>query len=327
MTLRRRDFITLLGGAAASWPIAARGQQRALPVIALVNSASGDVSARYRVAFRVGLNESGLIDGQNVLVEEHWLDGRFDQLPSLMADFVHRRVAVIATPGSPLGAVAAKAATRTIPIVFGVGEDPVKSGLVASLARPDGNATGINFFVTEVVGKRLGLLHEIVPRAVHVAVLINPATAFNMLSDISDAALALGMQIQVFNASTGPEIEAAFASMGRERAEALFVAPDGFFTGRRVQFAILATRYGIPAVYSNRDLVEAGGLMSYGTDIADMFRQVGVYAGRVFKGTKPADLPVIQATKFELAINLQTARALGLTVPPDVLSIADAVIE
>jgi putative ABC transport system substrate-binding protein len=325
--MRRRQFITLLGGAAAAWPLAARAQQGALPVIALVNGGSAD--ARYRAAFRAGLSESGLSDGQNVLVEDHWLDGKYGQLPSLMADLVRQRVAVIATPGSVLAALAAKAATSTIPIVFGSADDPVKEGLVASLARPDGNATGINFFVTEVVGKRLGLLHEIVPKAVRVAVLINPASTPNepMLQEISEAARALGMQIQLFNASTGPEVEAAFASMSRERAKALFVAPDGFFTGRRVQFAILATRYGIPAAYSNRDIVEAGGLMSYGTDIADMFRQVGVYTGRIFKGARPADLPVIQSTKFELAINLQAARALGLTVPPDVLSIADKVIE
>ena len=327
--MRRRDFITLLGGAAVAWPLAARAQQLALPVIGLVNAASPDVSARYRAAFRAGLNESGLVEGQNVMVEDHWLDGKYDQLSSLMSDLVRRRVALIAAPGSTLSALAAKAATRTIPIVFGVGDDPVKEGLVASLARPDGNATGVNFFLTEVVGKRLGLLHEIVPKGVRVAVLNNPANTANepMLRDISEAARALGMQAQVFNASTGPEIEAAFAGIARERADALFAVPDGLFNGRRVQLAILAVRYGIPSAYSNRDIVEAGGLMSYGTDIAEMFRQVGVYAGRIFKGAKPADLPVIQSTKFELAINLQTARALGLTVPTEVVSIADTVIE
>jgi putative ABC transport system substrate-binding protein len=327
--MRRRDFISLIGGAAAASPLAARAQPLALPVIGLVNTASPDVSARYRAAFRAGLNEAGLVEGQNVMVEDHWLDGKYDQLPSIMGDLVRRRVAVIAAPGSTLAALAAKAATRTIPIVFGVGDDPVKEGLVASLARPDGNTTGVNFFLTEVVGKRLGLLHELVPKAVRVGVLNNPANTANepMLRDLSEAARALGMQVQVFNAGTGPEIEAAFADMARERTDTLFVVPDGFFNGRRVQLAILAVRYGIPAAYSNRDIVEAGGLMSYGSDIADMFRQVAVYAGRIFKGAKPADLPVIQSTKFELAINLQAARALGLSVSADVVSIADTVIE
>jgi putative tryptophan/tyrosine transport system substrate-binding protein len=326
--MKRREFITLLGSAAVAWPLAARAQQRAFPVIGYLNSQSLETEERRR-AFQQGLKESGYVEGENLAMEYRFAGYQMERLPELVAELVRQRVAVIVATSGPIAAVVAKAATRTIPIVFGVGDDPVKEGLVASLARPDGNATGVNFFLTEVVGKRLGLLHEIVPKAVRVAVLNNPANTANepMLRDISEAARALGMQAQVFNASTGPEIEAAFAGIARERADALFAVPDGFFNGRRVQLAILAVRYGIPAAYSNRDIVEAGGLMSYGTDIADMFRQVGVYAGRIFKGAKPADLPVIQSTKFELAINLQTARALGLTVPPTLLAITDEVIE
>ena len=324
--MQRREFIA--GLAAAAWPLTAYAQQPALPVVGFVNAAGA--ADAYAAAFRRGLNETGYIEGQNVTVEYHWLEGRFDRLPALMADLVRRRVAVIATPGGNLAALTAKAATTTIPIVFGVGEDPVKLGLIASLARPGGNATGINFFVQEVVAKRLGLLHDLVPKAVRIAVLVNPAnapTAESTLRDIPEAARALGLQIQVHKASTSREIEAAFATLERERTDALFVAPDVFFTGRRVQFATLATRHAIPAVYGNRVFVEAGGLMSYGTDFAEMFRQVGVYTGQILKGAKPADLPVIQSTKFVFAINLQTARALGLTVQPDLLSIADEVIE
>jgi len=239
-------------------------------------------------------------------------------------------VAVIATPGSSVASLAAKAATATIPIVFGVGDDPVKFGLVASLARPGGNATGVNFFVTELVAKRLGLLHELVPRAVRIAVLVNPVnppSAESTIRDISEAAGAIGLKIQVLKASTSREIDAAFATLVRERPDALFVAAEALFTSQRVQFATLATRHAMPAAYSNRDFVEAGGLMSYGTGLADMFRQVGDYTGRILKGAKPADLPVVQSSKFEFVINLRTARALGLAVPPDLLSIADEVIE
>jgi putative ABC transport system substrate-binding protein len=323
--MRRREFIAGLG-AVALWPLAARAQQRAMPVIGFVSARSADDSARYGAAFRKGLSEAGYAEGQNVMVEYHWLEGQYDRLPALMADLVRRRVAVIATPGSTPATLAAKAATATIPIAFGVGEDPVKLGLVGSLARPGGNATGVNFFVTEVVAKRLGLLHELVPRAVRIAVLVNRTTEAT-LRDISEAARALGLQTQVHKASTGREIEAAFESLVRERADALFVAPDGFFASRRVQFATLATRNAIPTVHSNRDFVEVGGLMSYGTDVPDRYRWVGVYAGQILKGAKPADLPVIQSTKFEFVINLRTARALGLAVPPDLLSIADEVIE
>ena len=328
--MRRREFITLIGGAAAAWPLAARAQQLAMPVVGFVNGRSPESSVRVADAFRKGLNEAGYIEGQNVTVEYHWLEGQYDQLPSLMADLIRRHVAVIATPGSNPAALAAKAATTTIPIVFGVGADPVKMGLVASLARPGGNATGINFFLADVSAKRLGLLHNLVPKAVRIAVLVNPtntSTAEAMLRDIPEAARALGLQIQVLNASTSREIEAAFATLVRDRADALFVAPDGFFISRRVQFATLAIRHGIPATYTTRDDVEAGGLMSYGTDILDMHRQAGVYTGKILKGAKPADLPVLQSTKFEFVINLQTARVLGIEVPNSIQVLADEVIE
>ena len=317
--MRRRAFIAFFGGAAATLPLAARAQQPALPVVGLINGGSADVSAARVAAFRKGLNETGIIEGQNVTVEYHWLEGQYDRLPALMADLVRRRVAVIATPGITPAALAAKAATATIPIVFGVAEDPVRLGLVASLARPGGNATGINFFFSEVAAKRLRLLHDLVPKAVRVAVLVNPAnasTAETTLREVQEAAPTIGLQIQILNASTIGEIDAAFATLARERPDALFVAPDAFFTSRRVQFATLTARDKIPAAYANRDFVAAGGLMSYGTDLADMFHQVGIYTGNILKGAKPADLPVLQSTKFEFVINLQTARALGIEVPP-----------
>ena len=254
-----------------------------------------------------------------MIVEYHWLSGQNDRLPALMADLVHRRVAVIATAGDP-STLAAKAATTTIPIAFGFSGDPVGHGLVASLARPGGNATGINFFTSEVLAKRVGLLHELVPKAVRVVVLVNPTnapSAESTLRSVPEAARALGLQIQVLHASTSRDIEAAFATIVSDRADALFVGPDGFFNSRRVQFATLATRYGIPAAYASREIVEVGGLMSYGTDLLDMYRQVGVYAGRILKGANPADLPVVQSTKFELVINLQTAKALGLDSSAD----------
>jgi putative ABC transport system substrate-binding protein len=325
----RREFITLIGGAAA-WPLAARAQQPATPVVGLVNARSPEASERQVAAFRKGLNEAGYVEGQNVTVEYHWLNGQYDRLPSLMADLVRRRVAVIATPGATLPALAAKAATATVPIVFGVAEDPVGLGLVASFARPGGNATGINIFLNELVAKRLGLLHELVPKAVRVAVLVNPANAPSAeatLRDLPEAARAIGLQTQVLNASTSREIEAAFATLVRERADALFVAPDAFFISRRVQFVTLAARYGIPTAHNAREEVEAGGLMSYGTDNLDMWRQVGVYTAQILKGAKPADLPVLQSTKFEFVINLQTARALGIEVPNSIQLLADELIE
>jgi putative ABC transport system substrate-binding protein len=327
--VKRREFITLLGGAAAAWPLAARAQQPALPVIGFVRDGSADASLRSVVAFRKGLSETGYVEGQNVTVEYHWLEGQYDRLPALMADLVRRQVAVIATPGTTPTLVA-KAATATIPIVFGVGEDPVQLGLVASLGRPGGNATGINFFANEVVAKRLRLLRDLVPKVVRVAVVVNPANASvaaTTIRDVQKAAPTIGLQIQIHNAATIGEIEAAFATFAGERPDALFVAADAFLVSRRVQFTTLTARDRIPATYPVRDCVAAGGLMSYGTDIADMFHQVGVYTGKILKGAKPADLPTLQSTKFEFVINLQTARSLGIEVPPGVLAIADEVIE
>jgi len=327
--MRRREFITFVSGA-ATWPLAARGQQPGMPVVGLVNGRSPEESVRVAAAFRRGLNETGFVEGQTVMVEYHWLNGQYDHLSSLMADLVRRRVAVIATPGSNPAALAAKAATTTIPIVFGVGDDSVRMGLVASLARPGGNATGINFFAAEVLAKRLGLLHQIVPKAVRIAVLVNPAnasTAEAALRNIPEAARAIGLQIQVLNASTSREIEAAFATLVRDRADALFVVPDGFLTSRRVQFATLAARHGVPAAHTTREEVEAGGLMSYGPSVIAGYRQIGIYAARILKGERPGDLPVQQSTKFELVINLNTARVLGLDVPFHLQQLADEVIE
>jgi putative ABC transport system substrate-binding protein len=284
--MRRREFITLLGGAVA-WPLAARAQQPTMPVIGYIGFGSLDNSVLYLAAFRKGLGETGFVDGQNVAIEYRWLEGRYDRMAEVAADLVRRRVAVIATPGTTPGTIAAKAATATIPIIFGVAEDPVKLGLVASLAQPGGNATGINFFSQEVVAKRLGLLHDLVPKAVHVAVLVNPANASNTestLRDVQEAARSMGLQIHVVNASTSREIEAAFATLARERPDALFVAPDSFFNSRRVQLAMLAARHAIPTTFAVREYADAGGLMSYGTSLADMHRLVGVYAGRILKG-------------------------------------------
>jgi putative ABC transport system substrate-binding protein len=326
----RRQFMSALGGAAAAWPLAAHAQQPAMPVVGVVNSGSANAFAPGVAVFRKGLNEAGYFEGQNVTVEDHWLEGRYDRLPALMADLVRRQVAVIATTGNVPAALAAKAATATIPIVFGTGEDPVQLGLVESLARPGGNATGINYFLNEVIAKRLRLLHDLVPKAVHIAVLVNPAnapSAASTLREVQEAAPTIGLQTWILNATTIGEIDAAFATLARERPDALFVAPDGFFTSRAVQFATLTARDRIPAAYAVRELVAAGGLMSYGTDLADMFHLVGVYTGKILNGAKPADLPVLQSTKFEFVINLQTARALGIEVPSGVLSVADEVIE
>ena len=301
-----------------------------MPVVAFVRTGAADANTRYVAAFRNGLNEHGYVEGQNLTVEYHWLEGQYDRLPALMADLARRKVAVIVTIGTAQAALAAKAATATIPIVFGEGEDPVRLGLVASLARPGGNATGINYFAGEVVAKRLRLLHDLVPKAVRVAVLLDPtnaSSAENTLREVQQAAPAIGLQIQILNATTIGEIDVAFATLARERSDALFVAPDAFFLSRRGQLATLTARDRIPATYSNRDYAAAGGLMSYGTDFADPFRQAGVYTGKILKGAKPADLPVLQSTKFEFVINLQTARALGIEVPPGVISIADEVIE
>jgi putative ABC transport system substrate-binding protein len=328
--IARRNFIVAFGGAAASWPRAVRAQQRALPVVGFVTGRSANSSARYMAAFRQGLTEIGYVEGKNVTVEYNWLEGQYGRLPDLMADLVRRQVSVIATPGSNPAALAAKAATRTIPIVFGVGEDPVRLGLVASLARPGGNATGVNFFGVEVVAKALRLLHDLVPKAVRIAVLVNPANspvAETTIREIQKAAPAIGLTVEIFNATTIGEIDAVFAAFASERPDALLVVPDGFFSSRSGQFGTLTARDRIPAVYWNRDFVAAGGLMSYGTDLADTYHQVGIYTGSILKGAKPADLAVVQSTKFVFAINHQTARALGIEVPPDLLSIADEVVE
>jgi putative ABC transport system substrate-binding protein len=327
--IRRREFIMLLGGAAAAWPVAARAQQPSMPVIGFFSGRSPDDSARYGAAFRKGLSQSGFAEGQNVTIEYHWLDGHYDRASSLMADLVRRRVTVIAGVGVPI-ALAAKAATASVPIVFAVADDSVRLGLVASLARPGANATGINFLAVEVVAKRLNLLHELLPKANRIAVLVNPnngTSADSTLRDASETARALGMQIHALKASTVGEVDAAFATMVRDQADALFVGADAFLTSRRVQIALTAARHGIPTVSAGRDEVEAGALMSYGTDTEDVYRQVGDYTVRVLKGAKPADMPVQQTSKFEFLINLTTARVIGLDLPAALLARADEVIE
>jgi ABC-type uncharacterized transport system substrate-binding protein len=326
--VKRREFITLLGGAAAAWPLEARAQQPAKPTIGFLHPLSPDPFAHRLRAFRQGLKETGYVEGENVVVEYRWAEGQFDRLPVLAEELVHRQVAVIAAP-SAAATLAAKAATTTIPIVFAVAEDPVKLGHVASLARPGGNLTGINFFSVELVAKRLELLHELVPRAARVAVLVNPPVGWSDRAEkeLEAGARALGLQIQILNATSSREIDAAFAALVRERVDALFVTPGAFFNSRSVQLATMAARHAIPMTSATREIAEAGGLMSYGPNLADAWRAVGVYAGRVLKGAKPRELPVEQASKFELIINAQTARMLGLTVPPSLLAIADEVIE
>jgi putative ABC transport system substrate-binding protein len=329
--LKRREFISLLGGAAVAWPFAARAQQgERMPVIGFLNVVSPEMFAGRLQGFHRGLKDAGYVEGENVAIVYRWAENQADRLPELAADLVRRQVAVIAATGGPASALAAKLATTTIPIVFGVPEDPVKLGLVASLARPGGNLTGINFFTGELGAKQLGLLRELVPSAARIAVLTNPANvqgAATAVAEVEAAASTMGLQIQVFNASTGREINTALAAVARERTDALFITGDPYFTIRRVQLANLAARYAIPASFVARDFPEAGGLMSYGTNITDGYRQIGIYAGRILKGAKPADLPIVQASKFELVINLATAMMLGLEVPPSLLARADEVIE
>src|SRR6478672_9739291 len=327
--MRRREFITLLGGAAAAWPLAARTQQT-LPVIGFLNSASLDTFSRHLRAFREGLKDTGYVDGENVAIEYRWAEGQFDRLPALAGELVRRKVAVIVATGGPASALAAKAATTTIPVVFLVPEDPVRLGLVASLARPGGNLTGINFFASELAAKRLELLRELVPGATRITVLVNPANTMTTeaaLRDAVPAARAIGLQTQVLNASTSREIDAAFASIVRERLDALFVAIDPFLVSRRAQLVNLASRAAIRGTFPSREFTEIGGLMSYGANIPEAYHQVGVHAARILKGAKPADLPVVQSSKFELVINSSTARMLGLTVPDKLLAAADEVIE
>jgi putative ABC transport system substrate-binding protein len=325
--VKRREFITLLGGAATAWPLAARAQQAAMPTIGFIGVSQANSGWR---AFAQGLGEAGYVEGKNVVIEYRWAEGRYERFPQLAADLVDRRVTVIATPGNAVAALAAKDATTTIPIVFGIADDPVRRGLVASLARPGGNITGINFLTGELAAKRLALLQELVPGTTRVVALLNPADGLRaeaIEKDIEGAARAIGLQIRILNASTSRDIDSALATLAGERADALFVSPDSFFNSRRVQIVNLAARYLVPASFAVRDYVEVGGLMSYGTDVTHMYRQVGFYAGRVLKGAKPADLPVEQSTKFELVLNLQTARMLGIEVPASLLARADEVIE
>jgi len=328
--IARRKFITLLGGAAVTWPLAARAQQSALPVIGVLDPRSADTIPDRLRAFRQGLKDTGHVEGENVAIAYRLAENQIDRLPALAVELVRRQVAVIVTPGGLPSTLAAKTATATIPIVFAIAEDPVRLGLVASIARPDGNLTGINIFTGELTAKRLDLLRQLVPTATRVAVLVNPANAANAettLRDVASAARAVGLQIQVLNAATSREIDAAFATFARDRPDALFVGGDPFINSRRVPLAILTAHHSIPTAFPIREYVDAGGLMSYGPSITDAWRQVGVYAGRILKGAKPADLPVVQASKFELVINAHTAKMLGLTVPPTLLSIADEVIE
>jgi putative ABC transport system substrate-binding protein len=326
--IRRRDVLGLLGGAAA-WPVVASAQQRPMPVIGFLNNQSPGTNADRLRAFHQGLKDAGFIEGENVAIEYRWAENQIDQIPVLAADLVSRQVALIATAIGPAPALAAMAATKTIPIVFAVGEDPVKLGLVANLARPGRNMTGVNFFSSELVAKRLELLRVIVPAATRVAVLVNSIgpTAETTVRDIEPAARAMGLEVQIFPAGNSREIDTAFATIVRERHDALYVGNESFFNSRRVQLVHRATLHKLLATYSQRQYPEIGGLMSYGTNVTDSFRQVGVYAGQILKGAKPADLPVVQATKFELVINAQTARMLGLTVPASLLAIADEVIE
>jgi putative ABC transport system substrate-binding protein len=328
--MRRREFIGLVGGVAVTWPLVARAQQSVMPVIGLLDSRSAAALTERLRGFRLGLKDTGHIEGENVAIEYRWAENQMDRLPALAAELVGLRVGVIISPGGLGSTLAAKQATTTIPIVFAISDDPVRLGLVASLARPGGNLTGINFVAGEVTAKRLEILREMVPTATRVAVLVNPANAANAettLKEVEAAARTIGLKIQVLNASTSREIDAAFATLGRERSDVLLVGIDPFFNSRRVQLVHLATLHKLPASYAARDFAEAGGLMSYGADIPAAWRQVGVYAGRILQGTKPADLPVVQSDKFELFINTTIARMLGLTVPASLLARADGVIE
>jgi putative tryptophan/tyrosine transport system substrate-binding protein len=328
INIARRKFIVALGGTAFAWPLAARAEQSPMPVIGFLSYASRESAQRYIAGFYQGLKEAGFVEGQNVAVEYRWAEGRYEELPALAADLVHRQVAVILSGGSP-SALAAKAATATIPIIFTSGDDPIRAGLVASLSRPGGNVTGVYSFFTGLETKRLGLLRELVPQAKVVLALVNLKLrdAEIQSRDLEAAAGILGQQIPIINASSETELDTAFATISQLRAEALLVSADPFFIVRREQIVALAARYAIPAIYFLREFVASGGLMSYGTSLADSYRLAGIYTGRVLKGDKPAELPVVQATKFEFVINLKTANDLGLSIPSGVLAIADEVIE
>jgi putative ABC transport system substrate-binding protein len=326
--MRRRAFITLLGGAAAGWPLAARAQQRRT-TIGFLHSASPDPNVNFVGAFRKGLSETGYVDGQNVVIEFRWAEGRDDRLAELVADLIRHGVAVIATPASTPAALAAKAATSTIPIVFTTGGDPVALGLVASLNRPGGNVTGVTFMTVELTAKRLGLLHDLVPSARRFAALVNPNSPFlqSIRQDLQSAALNLGLRVETLYGGTNREIDATLTKFAQEPGGVLLMTPDAFFTNRRAQLVTLAARYAMPAIYPIREFTDIGGLMSYGPNFADAYRQAGIYTGRILKGEKPADLPVMQPTTFEFVINLQTARLLGISVAPTLLALADEVIE
>ena len=327
--MRRREFISLLGGA-ASWPVAARAQQTTMPVVGYLYAGSAGPNANLAEAFRKGLRETGYIEGQNVTIEYRWADNVLDRLPELAADLVRLRVTVIATPGSAAAALAAKVATAKIPIIFGIGTDAVQAGLVASLNRPGGNITGVSYMQAELAAKQIGLLHELLPEATRFAVLVNPTNPLvtgPIVTDLEAATSAIGGQIEFHPASTIRDIDTAFGRLIQKRADALLVSPGPLFGNRRVQLAMLAARHALPTMYYDREFAEVGGLMSYGTSLSDQYRQTGIYTGRALKGERPADLPVLRATNFEFVINLQTARTLGLEVPPTLLARADEVIE
>jgi putative tryptophan/tyrosine transport system substrate-binding protein len=327
--VKRRAFITLIGGAAAAWPLAARAQQSNLPVVGFLHSGSPEGRALRIAAFRQGLAESGYVEGQNVTIEYRWAEERYERLAALAADLVQRQVAVIATPLNVPGALAAKAATNTVPIVFAVADDPVKLGLVTSLNRPGGNATGINYFAAALGPKRLGLLHEALPQASFLAVLRDPKNpvADSAGAELRAAAASIGQTVEIFDAKNSVEITAAFTELVQHKAGGLVVIPSTLFTTRMIQIVTLATRHAIPAMFQSREWAEAGGLLSYGTNILETYRQVGIYAGRILRGAKPAELPVEQSTKFEFVINLQTAKIFGLQIPPTLSARADEVIE